>query len=1105
MFLLLPISKHSLYSTFTLSAFLKTTLLVLLPLLRIVMAQEPTGAIGGLITDPSGATVPRASVEIINAVTGFRAKRLTTDTGIFTFVALPAGAYKLRVEASGFQPSIILELKVEIDRTVRAAVQLTLAGSDRVEVFSTPQSVDTDSNSLGQTVTQREITDLPLNGRNFTQLGLLQAGVAPLTNGLTSAGGSIKSTQAFAVNGQRPESNNYLLDGARNVDRMDGGFAIKTPVDAIQEFRILTHTAPAEYGMNSGSTVSLVTRSGGNQPHGSVYYFGRNDILDARNFFSANVEPLKQHQYGATLGGPVVRNKLFVFGYYEGYRNHQGVTKSATVPTAAERSGDFSGLQDASTNNQLINYLTGQPFPNNRIPSAQFSPASLNVLHYYPLGNVSPSIYRGTEIQKNNSDQGGFKLDWVRSEQDRIALRYSVSSGSNINPLSIRGADVPGFPVGDDITANSATLAHTHLFSPTVLNTARLAFFRYSFLFDKRFNHETPRSLGFNYDSTLSTATGPPYFNVNGYATVGNPITGPRDSAQNDYEVSDALSVVRGAHSLKFGGDFRRSQINISQGIAANGFFVFAPFPTNSTFANFLLGRPVVFFQAGGDFSRGLRSFDVSAYAQDEWRVTSGLTINYGFRYEISSPFAEIRDRLNQFTPGRQSSVYPNAPSGILFPGDTGVAKRIIDIDYKGLMPRVGFAYDPTHHGTISIRAAYGIFYDPLSNGSSMPMQAAISALPWLQAVQIGGPGLNYTDPWRGKPAPFRPGFFPGPATMMVEDPHTRRPYAQDWNFSIQKSLPADLLLEARYVGTKGTRLPRFIEANPSVYTPGATPDTIDSRRLYSDCRGSECALGSIGMLSYSTNSTYHAMQLLLSRRFDRGISFNTSYWFSKTLDYVSSMNVAGSAPRLISGENDIAQNPFDLRSEHGASLFDARHRFTASGTWQVPFVRDANRAMRIVFGGWQFNGIVSMSTGTPFTVYDSRNVSQQGSAPEISGFYGSRPDLASNPNSGAHTVDQWISPSAFRRLDPVKEAGKFGNAGRNIVRGPSQGTLDLSSMKNWKITEFVQFQLRLEAFNVLNHANLGIPVNDLGSPNFGKILEAGSPRVFQAALKIIF
>jgi hypothetical protein len=313
--------------------------------------------------------------------------------------------------------------------------------------------------------------------------------------------------------------------------------------------------------------------------------------------------------------------------------------------------------------------------------------------------------------------------------------------------------------------------------------------------------------------------------------------------------------------------------------------------------------------------------------------------------------------------------------------------------------------------------------------------------------------------------------------------------------------------LEVRYVGTKGTRLPRFIEANPSVYRPGDTASNVDARRIYAGCDSAgQCNFASVGLLTYNANSTYHALQTTLARRFNKGLAFSMSYWFSKTLDYVSSMNVAGSAPRLVSGENDVAQNPFDLRAERGPSLFDARHRWTANATWELPAPRGGvSPFVRAIAGGWQLNGIANVSSGTPFTVYDSRNVAQQGSHPEISGFAGSRPDLISDPNKGPRTVDQWVSRSAFRRLDAIAEAGRFGNAGRNIVRGPAQSTVDASLFKTWHTGEAVRWQFRLEVFNLLNHANFGIPVNDLVSPNFGRIVEAGPPRVFQAGLKLLF
>jgi hypothetical protein len=334
-----------------------------------------------------------------------------------------------------------------------------------------------------------------------------------------------------------------------------------------------------------------------------------------------------------------------------------------------------------------------------------------------------------------------------------------------------------------------------------------------------------------------------------------------------------------------------------------------------------------------------------------------------------------------------------------------------------------------------------------------------------------------------------------------------RPPYAQDWNFSIQRSFAKSYLLDVRYIGNKGTRLPRLIEANPSLNGPGATAQNADQRREFAGCHGPQgpCDFGSVGLVTDSTSSTYHAAQIAFSRRFDNGLAFLTSYTFSKSLDYVSSFNVSGSAPRLVAGENDLAQNPFDLAAEHGPSLFDARNRFVFSASYEIPFPRSANSFAKAILGGWQVNTIANFASGTPFTVYDSANVSLQGSAPEITGFYSSRPDLVTNPNQGSHTPDQWVSRSAFQRLDPATQAGQFGNEGRNVVRGPGIANVDLSLLKTFKLTEATRLQFRAECFNIANHANFGIPDNDLASPNFGHVLEAGAPRLFQFGLKLLF
>jgi hypothetical protein len=1071
-------------------------------------AQDPVGVLEGEIRDASGGVVSAASLAVTNRETGFGIKQLSAREGSFHF-SLPAGEYDLRASAAGFASFAASAIRIDIGRTVRVPIKLEVAtGHTEVNVSADAVTVDT-SPTLGNVVSQREAADLPLNGRDLTQLGRLQPGVAPMTAGLSQAGGIARSGQAYAVNGQRPESNDYLLDGASNVDSVNGGYALRTPVDAVSEFRILSLNAPPEYGNTSGATTSVVTKSGSNGLHGDAYEFFRNNAMDARNFFASETEPLHRNQYGATLGGPIRKDQDFFFVYYEGQRDSEGKTQAAIVPTAAERKGDFSGLTDPATGQPapLINYFSGQPFPGNQIPGPAQSSIALLAEKLYPLPNIGANVFESTQIGSTNYDQGGFRLDHYFGAGDQLFARFSTSQLNQLDPLPIAGAGVPGFPVTDRIVTNSATASWVHLISPRTVQTIRASFLRNEFVEGLASNHTPGSSLGFQYQPTLGLNQGVPFLIVSGYASLGNPIVGPQNTYQNDYQGSYSIALTRGRHNLKAGADVMREQINVLFGIATNGFFVFAPFPASDSFASFLLGQSVQFFQGGGQFDRGLRKWVGAGYAQDEFRISPRLTLNYGLRYEINTPYTDIRNRMNAWAPGEQSKIYPNAPAGLLFPGDPGVPAGIANVDYKEFMPRVGLAWDPFGTNKTIVRAGYGIFYDGFTNGTGGPLQASVSALPWTQAYQLPGPGFDIANPYGGGPSPFGSGNFVAPATVLTVQSGMRPPYSQNWNLSIERTIARDYLLDVRYVGNKGTHLPRFIEGNPSIFGPGVNANNNNQIRQYTTCNAAgACNYGSVGLVADDSSSTYHALEVAFSRQYTHGLSFLASYWYSKSLDYISSLNVAGSAPTLVAGENDLAQNPFDLRAEHGASLFDAKQRFVFSGTWALPRWQGASRAADLLLNGWQLNAISSLSTGTPFTVYDSANVSLQGSAPEISGFYSSRPDLVSNPNTGQpHTANQWVSRSSFRQLDPPTQAGQFGNEGRNAVRGPGIEDVDLSLFKYFKISETKRLQFRAECFNLLNHANFGLPENDLESPAFGQILQAGPPRLMQLALKFLF
>jgi hypothetical protein len=678
------------------------------------------------------------------------------------------------------------------------------------------------------------------------------------------------------------------------------------------------------------------------------------------------------------------------------------------------------------------------------------------------------------------------------------------------------GANVPGFPVGEDDRAQNFVAQETHVFSPNTIGVARFSFLRNKFLLDEHLNHESPSDLGFEYDPTLPSAAGPPFIQVGGYASVGDPITGPRNTFQNTFDGSGSVSWIHGHHEFKFGGGYRRDQINALQGIASNGFFVFSTFPFSDGFASFLSGQPVVFLQGGGDFSREIRERAFDVYAQDNYRITSNLTLNLGLRYELPLPATENKNRMNLFVPGAQSRVIPNAPPGLLYPGDPGVPAGLIPAQKTAFAPRVGFAWNPRGDAKTVISAAYGIFYEPYYTGEGGPLQDPVSAPPYLKTQQISFPVNSFANPFYS-PNPFSQPF-PEPMTLLVLSRNLHLPYAQDWNLNIQRSFGPDWLFQIGYVGTTGVRLPRFIEGDPAVFVPGldssgnpiSTENNVNQRRLYSGCtlaQPNNCVYSSVGEIASIANSSYNALQTSLRKRFSYGLSFLASYTWSHSIDDVSSFNITGSASQPVAGENDLAQNPFDLAAERGPSMFDSRNRFVLSYEWSIPFLQHSSEWYGKILGNWQLNGIFTAMSGTPFTVFDSNDVSLQGQAPEISGFSSNRPNVIGNPNSGPRTVAEWFNVSAFQKLqpDPLGRFQVFGDEGRNAVEGPGYVDWDFSAFKNIPLTESKELQLRGELFNFLNHTNFRLPVSDIESPTFGQIQSDVGPRVIQVALKFLF
>ncbi len=608
----------------------------------LVLAQSATAALRGRVADRTGAVVPGAEVELTSSDTAQRRVQPSDGHGEFSFSELPVGDYRVEVRVPGFATWKTNNVHLDVGNQSQLAVELVPASTQQtVEVSSAAARLQTNEMAQGAVVTSREIAELPLNGRNFSQLGILQPGVRPAAAGITVQGSFRRAGQSYEVNGQRRESNTFLVDGMRDVNRMDGGYAFPPPADAMAEFRILTSTAPAEFGGTSGGITTIVTRSGTNQFHGTLYDFLRNDRLNANNYFAPRKERLKQNQYGATVGGPLLRDHAYIFAYYEGIRTVQDITHGVVVPTLAERAGDFSA--DAPI---LLN-STHTPFTSKL--AGQINPITARYLAFLPVPNTvqDPHLAQTTNKSTYNSDQGGVKADWLIGPADVLSARYSYSTLELLNPYSELGADVPGFPVGYFTNTHLAGLTETHTFSPRTVFTGNISFLQNHIVLDKRFSGFSPQAFGFIYASTRAEGTGAPLIMTQGYSNVGDPIINPRDTVQNDYAVSANLAHTQGKHVTNVGGQFRQIQLNGYQANFASGTFSFTvQGMTNNSLANFLLGKPDIFTQAGGDFTRDLRGWELGVYAQDEYRVSPRLTLNYGVRYEITTPFRDIHNRL---------------------------------------------------------------------------------------------------------------------------------------------------------------------------------------------------------------------------------------------------------------------------------------------------------------------------------------------------------------------------------------------------------------------------------------------------------------------------
>jgi hypothetical protein len=712
--------------------------MVMMP--RVALAQA-TGAVAGVVTDESGAVMPGVTIEVASAATGQTRSVVTSADGHYTVPQVQPGTYSVKATLSGFKSVTRSEIPVTVGDTARVDIKLAVGGvSENVLVVAQTPLVETSHATLGITIDQQKVVELPLNGRNFAQLGTLIPGVLAPPSGLggqagdATPGGFGAATASYNVNGMRNQSNSFLLDGTNNNDTFNTGFVMRPPPDAIQEFKIETHSYTAEFGRNAGAVVNVVTKSGSNMFHGSGWEFNRSDALQARNYFAPASQPkpaLKQNQFGGALGGPVERNKLFFFGYYEGYRNQKGNTANVLVLSDAQRGGDFSGAA------AIRDPLTGLPFPNNAIPASRLDPSAVKLLNdFIPHANSAGNRYIASPTVTDNRDGLGLRGDYQIAQSNSLILRYLRTTTDAVTPP----------PSGTTFTPTSqearATLqdfmaSDTHLFGNNAINVARFSSSRI-YANPAVTSGLTNSAYGINVPNTNAAAQGLANIAVSGFFTMGDPQQPFVNRVNQVFDVSDDFTWIKGHHQIKVGGDIQHQHMVIAFINRPNGDYTFSGNVTGSAAADFLLGLPFQFRRTTKNQAQDGTAPAYALYAQDEFRW-SRLTLDYGVRYEIAPPFVDTSGALNAFIPGFHSTRLPNAPAGLAYPGDPGIPDGTYATDKNNFAPRLGAVWDVNGDGRTTVRGAWGVFYDSIA-GQGDFFQNGVLAPPFTPLLQIDAP-----------------------------------------------------------------------------------------------------------------------------------------------------------------------------------------------------------------------------------------------------------------------------------------------------------------------------------------------------------------------------
>ncbi len=1039
-------------------------LICLLLLCALAAAQGNTADILGTITDPSGAVVPNAKIVITDNATHETHTVTSNSSGEYVAPSLPSGEYSIRVEASGFQTASAKNVRLEAGSRLRQNFSMAIGnGTETVQVSGETPALETDTSTLSSVVTERQVEELPLNGRNFVQLAQLAAGANEGPANALSAGNrpdDRRQTASVSVYGQSDTLNNELVDGLDNNEKTIGTIGIRPSVEAIAEFRVQTNVYPAEVGNSPGAVVNVITKSGGNTLHGSAYEFVRNDMFDGRNYFarSGRKPEYRQNQFGASLGGPIRKDKTFFFGDYEGLRIIQGTTYVSTVPTLFEQQ-NIGNLSDI-----------GGPV----LTSGQLNPIALKYFALYPAPNGTGVANNFTFSPNGSQNSQTFDLrgDNYFSERDHFFARYTFNTVSTVTPDSLPavngvspGGSAASFPGTAQEGAQQLLFGHTHTFGANKVLELRAGYTRIN-------NQSLPVNNGSNLGNKFgivnanfnSFTTALSNVSITGYSGFGNSTFLPIIDLDNVFQEMAAMTITRGHHTFKFGADLIRRQIENQQNTSGTGSFSFTTSPTKFALANFLQGNPFTVSRGVQFTARYFRTWEPEGYIQDDWRVKPWLTLNLGLRYDVFTPDTDAHDAISIFNP---------ATASVQVAGQNGVSDSAgIKTDYGSIAPRIGFAASVTPNTVV--RGGFGMVYfrdntgpssaylnppfvttyapNPLTTSLSTPLPLPVPGSTTALSGALSGMQLNYKDS-----------------------------YVEQFNLNVEHSF-GGTVATVGYVGNLGRRL----RIRPDINLAPPSPVPFATRRPFFSVLPNVTGIQETSSEGYSN---YNGFQSTLQRRFSHGLTASANYTWSHSIADFQSYSNGGSYVSAVTSQYATL--------ERGNSDQDLRHRFSMLLNYALPFGANLTGWKAGFLKGWQFNAIDVWETGTPFSVLNSSPRSNTGVSSD-------RPNQLGDATLSNPSIHEWFNTAMFQ----AQTLGTIGSERRNPLYGPHFRHFDAAVAKEFKITERYTLQARVESFNLSNTPNFGLPSASVGTSSFGTISSqriGSTPRQFQGALRLTF